>query len=113
MKMFQLKPIAAPLVGMALVLAGCATGQYDKITEVSAEKSLLRLYGKAQKDIVPRRVAFADPWEYEEYAGFEGKDLRLEVFYIETVETQTSIQYTYALQRMVDTWLYNAGKTKS
>jgi hypothetical protein len=113
MKMFQLKSIAAPLVGMTLALAGCATGQYDKITEVSSEKSLLRFYGKAQKGIVPQRVAFADPWEYEEYAGFEGKDVRLEVFYIEAVETQTSVQYTYALQRMVDTWRYNAGKTKS
>ena len=63
MKMFQLKTIAAPLVGLTLALAGCATGQYDKITEVSPEKSLLRLYGKAQKGIVPQRVAFADPWD--------------------------------------------------
>ena len=113
MKMFQLKTIATPLVGLTLALAGCATGQYDKITEVSAEKSLLRFYGKAQKGIVPQRVAFADPWKYEEYAGFEGKDVRLEVFYIEAVKTQTSVQYTYALQRMVDTWRYNANKKKS
>lgn len=113
MKSFQLKSITAPLVGLTLALAGCATGQYDKITEVSSEKSLLRFYGKAQKGVAPQRVAFADPWEYEEYAGFKGKGTRLEVFYIEAADYQTSVQYPYHLQGMVDTWHYNAGKTKS
>jgi hypothetical protein len=113
MKAFQLRTITAPLVGLTLALAGCTTGQYDKITEVSSEKSLLRFYGKAQKGVTAQRVAFADPWEYEEYAGLKGKGMRLEVFYIEAADYQTSVQYPYHLRGMVDTWHYNSGKAKS
>ena len=64
-------------MSLAFILAGCATGQ---ITEVDHETSMLRIHGNAQKGVTPRRVAFVDPWEYEEYAGLIGNGQRLEVF---------------------------------
>ena len=67
-------------MSLAFILAGCASGQYDKITKVDHETSMLRIHGNAQKGVTPRRVAFADPWEYEEYAGLIGNGQRLEVF---------------------------------
>ena len=78
--MFQRSYIALPLMSLAFILAGCASGQYNKITEVDHETSMLCIRGNAQKGVTPRRAAFADPWEYEEYAGLIGNGQRLEVF---------------------------------
>lgn len=113
--MFQLKSLTVPLVGITLALAGCSgsIGQYDKITEISQENSLLRFYGKAQSGLQPLRVAFADPWEYEEYAGFKGQKMRLEMFYVTKARVQTALQYPYSIKDMVGTWNHNVGKTKS
>jgi len=113
MKLVQRKFLAMPLVGLALILAGCVSGQYNKIKQVSTENSLLRFYGKTQKNLNPRRVAFASPWEYEEYAGFTNKKERLELFYVSATDDDISLDYEYSIQVMVDTWLYNAGKSKS
>jgi len=41
---------------------------------------MLRIHGNAQKGVTPERIAFADPWEHEEYAGLIGNGQRLEVF---------------------------------
>ena len=112
MKMFQRKLSVVPLVGLVLILTGCTAGQYDKISEVAPEKSMLRFYGEAQKGLTPKRVAYADPWEYEEYAGFNGNGSRLEVFYLAAAGEEISIEYPYHLHRMVNTWQYNAGKSK-
>ena len=78
--MFQRSYIALPLMSLAFILAGCASGQYDKIMEVDHETSMRRIPGNAQKGVTPRRVAFADPWEYEQYASLIGNGQRLEVF---------------------------------
>ena len=86
--------------------------QYDKITEVDHETSVLRFH-ETQKGVTPRRVAFADPWEYEEYAGLIGNGQRLEVFYIASADDQIALEYTYSLRRMIDTWQYNSGKPKT
>ena len=82
MTKFQLKSLTLLLVGLALGLSGCinSPGQYDKVVEVAPENSLLRLYGEAHRGEFPLRVAYADPWEYEEYAGFKNSDVRLEMF---------------------------------
>lgn len=109
--MFQLKPLAALIIGSTLALAGC--GQYNKLTEIGQENSLLRFYGKAHKGITPERVAYADPWEYEEYAGFTKGDIRLEMFYVTAATDRTSIEYPYSLRNMADTWRYNSGKSKT
>ena len=79
--MFRLSYIALPLMSLAFILAGCASGQYDKITEVDHKTSMLRVNGNAQKGVTPRRVAFADPWEYEEYAGLIGNGHVLKSLY--------------------------------
>jgi hypothetical protein len=115
MALFPLRKLTVPLLGLTLALGGCAgsAGQYDKVVELAPENSLLRFYGKAQTGIQPLRVAFADPWEYEEYAGFRGQEMRLEVFYVTKARVQTAVQYPYALRNMVGTWNHNAGKSIS
>ena len=74
---------------------------------------MLRIHGNAQKGVTPERIAFADPWEHEEYAGLIGNGQRLEVFYITAEDHQTSLKYTYSLRSMIDTWQYNSGKPKT
>ncbi|MEC8172094.1 MAG: hypothetical protein VX090_01810, partial [Pseudomonadota bacterium] len=115
MSKFPLKSLTLLLVGLALGFSGCTTssGKYDKIVEVAPENSLLRFYGEAHRHISPLRVAYADPWEYEEYAGFKNSDVRLEMFYVTVAAEYTSVQYPYTLSGMVDTWHHNAGKPKS
>lgn len=115
MTKFPLKFLTITLVGLALGLSGCITssGQYDKVVEVAPENSLLRFYGEAHRGEFPLRVAYADPWEYEEYAGFKNSDVRLEMFYVTVAAEYTSVQYPYTLSGMVDTWHHNAGKPKS
>ena len=103
MKMLQRSYIALPLMSLAFILAGCASGQYDKITEVDHETSMLRIHGNAQKGVTPERIAFADPWEHEEYAGLIGNGQRLEVFNIASANNQIALEYTYSLRRMIDT----------
>jgi len=113
MALFPLRKLTIPLLGLTLALGGCAgtAGQYDKVVEIAPENSLLRFYGKAQTGIQPLRVAFADPWEYEEYAGFNGQEMRLEVFYVTKASVQTAVQYPYALRNMVETWNHNTRKS--
>ena len=74
---------------------------------------MLRIHRNAQKGVTPERVAFADPWEYEEYAGLIGNGQRLEVFYVASANNQIALEYTYSLRRMIDTWQYSSGKPKT
>ena len=96
MTKFPLQSRTHPLVGLAFGLSGCITSsdQYDKVGEVAPENSLLRFYGEAHRNEFPLRVAYADPWEYEEYAGFKNSDVRLEMFYVTVAAEYTSVQYT-------------------
>tara|TARA_B100000676_G_scaffold46461_1_gene45109 strand:+ start:839 stop:1033 length:195 start_codon:yes stop_codon:yes gene_type:complete len=64
---------------------------------------MLRIHGNAQKGVTPERIAFADPWEHEEYAGLIGNGQRLEVFNIASANNQIALEYTYTLRRMIDT----------
>lgn len=111
----RFKALALPLLVLAMATAGCAGpgSSYEKITEISAEDALLRISGKTQDAASVSRVAFADPWEYEEYAAVDSAQMRLEMFYITTAADQTSVQYPYSLSRMIETWRYNAGKAKN
>jgi len=99
----------------ACFVAGCAAtdGAYSTISEVGAENSLLRFSTKAVKGGAVRRVAYADPWEYEEYADFRSDELRFEVFYIHRVGRGTAVEYPFAIPTMIDTWNYNSGAGKT
>ena len=59
--MFQRIYLTLPLVSLALILAGYALGQFDKVTKVYLETSMLRIHGNAQKGVTPQRAAFANP----------------------------------------------------
>ncbi|MDP6390047.1 MAG: hypothetical protein QF654_09160 [Alphaproteobacteria bacterium] len=114
MNFSKLSAIAALFTGAAMLVTGCAPtgGTYDLISELSPENSLLRFYGKPLKDATPQRAVFANPWEYEEYAGFQGKEMRLEMFYIHQVGWNTVVQYPYTMRHMIDAWNYNSGQNK-
>ena len=74
---------------------------------------MLRIHGNAQKGVTPERVAFADPWKYEEYAGLIGNGQRLEVFYVASANNQIALEYTDSPRRMINTWQYKSGKPKT
>jgi len=85
----------------------------DKIVQVGPEKALLRFYGAPFETARAQRVVFADPWEYEEYAGLEAKGMKMEVFYVSQVGDYTAVRYPYTLQNMINSWNHNAGHQMS
>jgi len=99
-------------ISLLVLVSGCVDGQYRKITQIPSENSLLRFYGESQRGSSPERVAYADPWEYEEYAAFKNGKTRLELFYITARDSGSAVEYPYHLRQMVGTWHFNAGKDK-
>lgn len=114
MSFLKLTARAALIAATALIATGCANhgGEYSVLSEIGGSESMLRLYGTPLKTASPHRVAFATPWEYEEYAGLRTNEFRLEIIYIRQVGNQTSVRYPYSMAKMAETWRHNAGQAK-
>ena len=99
----------------AFVLAGCVgqQGHYDTIAKVESDKALLRLYDESLKGAALQRVAFADPWEYEEYVGVDGGGLKAELFYVTYAGPSIALQFSQTIESMVEGWNFNRGRSKS
>lgn len=101
------------LAGLAAFLAGCATapGIEGTASVVDGRTSMVRFYGPALKGSAVRQVAYANPWEYEEYAGVQHNGLRLELVYVEQLGDNTAVEYPFTRQAMVQQWRHNAAQS--
>ncbi len=109
------KKLALPTV-MSVLIAGCAgeLAQYPVTAKKPAKEALITFEAPAFKNAKVVRVHHLDAFEHIEYARFETDDgLSMEAVYDTSLGVDLVLDYNYWIEKMVDTWNVNRGKSKA
>lgn len=109
------KKLALPAL-MTVLIAGCAgdLAQYPITAKKPAKEALVTFDAPAFKNAKVVRVHHLDAFEHIEYSRFETDDgLSMEAVYDTSLGVDLVLDYDYWIEKMVDTWNVNRGKSKA
>jgi hypothetical protein len=106
-----LKRVSLPVILCAFVLAGCAA-QLPVTQMTTTEDVLIAINDPTLKDKATARVSHTGAFEHVEYVRYEGGGLTLEAVYDIVIGEPVVLNYHYTIDRMLETWNFNAGQPK-